>query len=474
MSDQLCISATFVDPLFHGRGDEAPEWPPAPMRLFQALLAGARSGSRGGEWSEAKAEAFRWLEGRQPPRIVAPSARPVSPWTLFVPDNVSDRVSDRQDRLVGKVARPHRLLNGDTVHYLWPIDESDGAAGRQHAGILCREARRLLALGWGIDQVVGNGRIVTDDEAAKLPGQRWHPWGGRTPGGQTWRVPTAGSLADLEQVHQAFQARLETKQYLHSSRCYSTISYLDREALPLRPYASFEFQEGAAFRQEDTAKLAAMLRSLACLRVRNDTHQFPGGSETYVAGHTGKQERTPARFSYLPLPTIGHQHADGMIRRALVAEPFGGDGTHARWAQQRLRTEVLRDATGWERNLLLDLWRPTSRSLVKRYVSPSRVWATVTPVLLPGFDDNRHSKAEHLLVAAMRQADLPVEALEELTIQRAPFWPGSQHARAYFTPAYLSHLPRWHVRLVFRALLPGPLAVGAGRHAGMGLLACDP
>ena len=40
MSNQLCISVTLLDGRFHGRGDGGvPEWPPSPLRLFQALVA---------------------------------------------------------------------------------------------------------------------------------------------------------------------------------------------------------------------------------------------------------------------------------------------------------------------------------------------------------------------------------------------------------------------------------------------------
>ena len=219
--------------------------------------------------------------------------------------------------------------------------------------------------------------------------------------------------------------------------------------------------------------VAAMLRSLACRQAQADTHEFPGDSETYVAGHAQKHERTPPRFSYLPLPTIGHEHADGMIRRLLIAEPFGGDGHHAQWAQDRLRNATLHDEDGNDRGVLLDLWRPSSYPMLRRYVTEARTWCSVTPVILPGFDDGKQRKAERLLLTAVAQADLPVEAIAELALRKAPFWPGSSHPRHYAVPAYLRHLPRWHVWLRLHEGLPGPLAIGAGRHAGLGLLAAS-
>lgn len=474
MSRHLCISVTFLDPWFHGQCDEGPEWPPSPLRLFQALLAGARAGCRANEWSFATAESFRWLEEQQPPSIVAPGAVRAPAYNLlFVPNNDSDEVPDRQGRLTSKVRWPHRLEGGDTVHYLWQIEDSDWPSAERHVELLCREARNLLALGWGIDQVVGNGRALTDEEASALPGSRWRPWRRSRSAERTWRVPTGGTLEDLDRVYQSFLKRVDGRQLrpsLKPSR-FSTVVYRTTQSLPPRPHAVFELPEGVAFRPEDAAKAAAMLRSLAISRAQTDRHAFPGGIETYVAGHAGGQQQTPPRFSYLPLPTIGHPHADSMIRRLLIAEPFGGDGTHAEWARRRLRHAALRDEEGNERGLLLDLWRKTSQGVVDRYVNLATTWLSVTPVVLPGFDDGRQAKAERLLFAALEHAEIRLEAVRDVALRKAPFWPGSQHPRLYFLPDYLRGRPAWHVRLVFCAPVPGPLAIGAGRHAGLGLFA---
>jgi CRISPR-associated protein Csb2 len=473
MNRYLCLSVTFLDPFFHGKGDDEPEWPPSPLRFFQALLAGARTGCRSATWSKAKVDAFRWLENRPPPRIVAPSAIATSGYRFFVPNNDGDREFDRQDRLTTKIARPHRLLGGDRVHYLWPLVEEEWTADQEHVDVLCREARNLLALGWGIDLVAGDGRILTDNDLGRLAGQHWQPSGGQRPGERTWRVPASGTLDDLERAHQSFLARWDGKIFRPAVRStrFEVASYLRVGTVPPRSYAAFELPEGVAFLQEDTAKVAAMLRSLAGRCAHDDTHLFPGGPETYVAGHIDRQAHRQPRFSYLPLPTIRHDHADGMIRRLLIAEPLGGDGTHAAWAQQRLRGEILRDKEGRNQSFLHDLWRVASRKQIERYVTSARVWTTVTPVILPGFDDGKHIKAQKLVFSALEQAGLPLEAIQEVILRKGPFWSGSLQAHHYFRPDYLHRLPGWHVRLVFQDLVAGPLAIGAGRHVGLGLFA---
>lgn len=468
MTQHLCISVTFLDPLFHGQGDDEPEWPPSPMRLAQALMAGARTGCRGRAWTQARADALGLL-APQPPLIVGPPALLARRCTYFVPNNDSDTVFYRQDRLTSKVAQPHRLVGGDTVHYVWPIEPSED--GR--AQLLCEEANHLLALGWGIDQVVGRGRLLSAAEIAELPGRRWRAWGVHRTGTQAWRVPAEGFVANLEDAHRSFIQRVDGGSYRPPRKptCFESVHYLSSTALPARAYAVFELPDGVGFRSERAAVVAAMARSLTCRAAKGDTHEFPGGAEVYVAGHVATDERTPSRFTYLPLPTIGHEHADGAIRRLMIAEPFGGGGAHASWAQQRLRNATLRDEHGEERGVLLDLWRPQSRRIVGRYVRESKEWLSVTPVVIPGLDDGKQAKAERLFLKAAAQAEIPIEAIESMTLRKAPFWPGAAHPRHYFVPEYLRGFARWHVMVRFREPVPGPLAIGAGRHVGLGVFA---
>jgi len=475
----LCISVTLLDPLFHGKGDDdAPEWPPSPMRLFQALVAGSHAACRNADWSEANAEAYRWLEQRKPPIIIGPFARPAAAYTLFVPNNDADKKFERQERLTEKTVRPHCIVKGGrkALHYVWAIAEDEWVQAQSHVELLCAEARHLTTLGWGVDQAVAQGRVLDSAEVGALAGQRWRPWDAPFAGSPSLRVPERGSLDDLERAYEAFRSRLSMKlpPNAREPRVFGTRVYLPAAELPPRPRVAFEFPEAVALRAEDVAKVAAMVRSLACRLAKEDeeTHAFPGGTEVYVAGHVKQgTDVTPPRFSYLPLPSIGHEHSDGMIRRLLIAEPFGGDGVHARWAAQRLRNAALQDEQGNERGILLDLWRRSSRRVVDLYVRESRCWHSVTPVVLPGFDDGKQVKAERLFLKVVAQAGIPIEAVESFTLRKAPFWPGATHPRHYFVPEYMRQFSKWHVAVRFREPIPGPLALGVGRHAGLGLFA---
>ena len=63
MSNYLCITIRFLQPYCHARADQGqPEWPPSPLRLFQALIAAAA-----GHWNErvelrTAKTALQWLE----------------------------------------------------------------------------------------------------------------------------------------------------------------------------------------------------------------------------------------------------------------------------------------------------------------------------------------------------------------------------------------------------------------------------
>jgi CRISPR-associated protein Csb2 len=476
MTYHLCISVTFLDMLFHGKADGGEsEWPPSPLRVFQALLAGAHACCRQRDWSATKAEAFRWLEQREPPEIITPDARRAQGYTLFVPNNDSDKAFSRHDRLTGKDVRPYRMIDGQALHYLWGINEDEWLSAQPWAGVLLQEARHLLALGWGIDAVVGCGQILTIEEVAALAGIRWRPWPGYRSPGESLRVPVQGTLDDLVRVHESFLNSISGRLYRPPLKpsVFNTMCYRKVATLPPRPYTAFTLEPlpGAsrrpAFRQVDSAKIAAMLRHVACEAAKNDSYKFPGGSKRYVAGHARDRDDRSARFSYLPLPTAGHSHADGMIRRVLIAESYGSDGTQVRWAAQRLRNRTLTDESGQEQALLLNM--ESEDRVMSTHLRQARTWSSVTPVVLPGFDDGRHEKAERLLIKAAQQAGLPVEAIETVGLRKAPFWPGSLHPGLYHRPAYLRGLSTWHASIRFSEPISGPLTIGAGRHCGLGL-----
>ena len=114
-SQCFCVSITLLQPTFHGRRDRGePEWPPSPLRVFQALVAAAAA-----RWGErdrlvTAAPALRWLGSLAPPEIIAPPAVPGSSYAISVPNNAMDVVAAAWSRgnTTGKDAQPatHRTM----------------------------------------------------------------------------------------------------------------------------------------------------------------------------------------------------------------------------------------------------------------------------------------------------------------------------------------------------------------------------
>jgi CRISPR-associated protein Csb2 len=266
------------------------------------------------------------------------------------------------------------------------------------------------------------------------------------------------------------------------------------DALP-RPFAAFALRlvdpdartPWRPFHQERAVCVAAMLRHSACMAAKSDLDPNPNGWRThewfeqFIAGHGPRKpngryiDESWPRFSFLPLPSIGPAHADGMIRRVLMAEPHGGDGRSAAWAANRLTGSTLIEQTSLQPLALLASLRPGD-SVLRQYVAQSnsaREWITVTPVILPGYDDARPSKRERLLRDCLLHAGYNAEAVESLEARPASWLAASSSIRALQRPAYLKQLPAIHVRMRFRTPVAGPIAIGAGRHCGLGVFAVN-
>src|SRR5207245_2787548 len=98
--------------------------------------------------------------------------------------------------------RPTWLRGGETVHYLFPL--ADGHC--PHLEVLSAAARRITHFGWGVDMVVGNATVLSEEEVARMPGECWRPVEDVSADGL--RVPIDGTLNDLASKHNAFLNRL--------------------------------------------------------------------------------------------------------------------------------------------------------------------------------------------------------------------------------------------------------------------------
>jgi CRISPR-associated protein Csb2 len=509
MSAHLCISVRLLDGAFHGRADGGElEWPPSPLRLFQALVSAAAARWRESHLFPDRARpAFAWLEALGDPVIVTPHAAEGAPFRLSVPNNAMDVVARAWSRgntsNVGdaspathrtmKPVRPTRLLGGDAVHYLWELSDAARAECDGHKEALFAAARSVVALGWGIDMAVGNGQLLTNEAADSLPGERWRPVTGAPP--TRLRVPRPGTLAALTARHEAFLNRLPSSGGVvpvPPLTAFATAGYARDTDVSPRPFAAFALltPDAERFRAFDTVRrtpaVAGMVRHATGKAADLHRADDPSWVDTFVRGHgDGPKERatTDQRFAFVPLPTVEERRANGRmspvvgsIRRVLVVEPPGGSGAEVAWVRQRLSGQSLIDEHTGQPAATLSLI-PKNDPRLRWYVPErgARVWSTVTPVILPGYDDRDRKKTEHLLTKALEQAGFPRHLQHDAVFEwrREGYRPGLDLARRYCVGSHHERLPRYHVRITWPAPVRGPVCLGTGRYYGMGLFASE-
>ncbi len=485
----LCIEVHFLAGRYHGKADDgrAAQWPPNPHRLFQALVAAGNLGFRRTEFSDAKKGALRWLERRPAPEIVAPRQCAASALRLYVPNNDLDKVArawaagkepEKQpnELRTDKDLRPHSLDGDATVRFLWPIDDSEWPAAQSHAEILCGEAAHLHALGLGIDLVAARGRILAGAEKASLPGEAWIPQEGIG-----WRITIEGSLDELLLRHEDQRSRLQLAHGRGSERwvaapappsVYDEVRYVRRAAGRRRPVHLFTLDNGnggfRSFAPGRAIEVAAWLRHAVHERAKT-LGLDPAFVERFVCGHGEDESAKNDRLSYLPLPTLPAKGRDGRIRRVMLAEPFGSGNPAARDLVRALSSAPLVDEKTGE--IVAELRaEPFPGTVTNQYLRKAHQWGTVTPLALPGRDDYRSAKAHALVLKALAQAGYTTPVLE-IHLQREPVFAGAEMAGAYRVPAYLKSFPRTHAVITFDQEVFGPVAIGGGRHIGLGIFA---
>ncbi len=500
MPNHLCLTITFLDPRFHGRRDGGePEWPPSPLRLFQAIVAAAAAPT--GRIGANLAASLRWFEALPPPRIVAPVHCMGEPYRLSVPNNAMDLVvkawakgnydgsgdANPATHRTMKTVRPTHMVGSDQVRYIWTLPDPLRDDDRRHAESIRTAVRAIVALGWGVDLVVGHGELTSGETTdGQVDGSRvqWEP---RPQGaGTPLRAPKPGTFEALLRRHNAFQNRVTDDGFVPVPplTTFSIAKYHNARDVPPRPFAAFALRHvnpddrnaWRAFRIERTAVVAAMVRHAACRAAKADLEYWESqntDSAVYVAGHTGRDVAsrrgpTPQRFSYLPFPSIGHTHADGMIRRVLIASPHGGDPSRARWATERLAgAELIDEDTGEAFAVLEPLG--VADNVLRSFTQSSRDWITVTPMVLPGYDGLKMNKAQRLLSRACDDAGLPPGSVDSFEFVGPPSYAGS--TGKFFVPNYLRGWPLRWVVLRFKHEFRGPISIGAGRHCGLGVFA---
>lgn len=487
----LLLTVHWLDDRYHGllAREGPPEWPPSPYRLFQALVAGV---ARQGELDSALGESLAWLQTLEPPIIITPRSRAGQVITRFVPNNDADapKKSDRQSRLTDKTFRPTLMLDPPVVHYVWPVDKCDPETAKR----IREAARSLTTLGWGIDMAYADAQLIGNDTIKKLFGVRWYPRKGVLQDSGLLRVPVVdqdtheNTLCDLKRVHQSALNRIEHGKPLNTvekPKIFDRVFYESKERLLVRPHVVFELRRDdgtfLSYPQNMLIHIAGMVRHLSIEAMKHSPPEGVDGDwvETYVAGHAGADATEHRQFSYLPLPSIGVAHTDPAVRRVMIAAPLGDD-RFLRHLAMGLAGRQLRATpeTKLDHPPTLELVRDAR--VVPLYIEPSNVWASVTPVILPGHDDHKPDKTRKLIERALEQSGIEQRCeFEWSALSQFPKsltahkYDRAKRPTGYIRPDHLLTQTAVHLKLRFNdgVEVPGPLAIGAGRHCGLGVFA---
>ncbi len=451
MPEHLRISVRFLDGTFHGRGDDGnSEWPPSPLRLYQALV-NAASRLDGNGISPKNAAALRWFEALiQLPEILAANATSMTGYQLYVPDNVGDLVAkqwaagkyfdsknhpiDISGYRTEKNVSPLRLSEDAAVHYLWTLDDELA----RHRDTLVTMARAITHLGWGVDLVVADAAIEQSSDIESLrtnnTTERWLPI--ETSGGSSLRIPLLGSLDALETRHAAFLGRLPTtidgSQFFRPVpplTNFRVVTYRRETELARPPYAVFALRrpDDSGFATFDPQwrrlHLAGMLRHTAS---QPDFASALGWDknkvDAFVLGHdkrdpsNEKPTANAPRLVFVPLPSMEWRGEDrgntvGAIRRVLVTVSGHFEATEFHRIARALEGRELIDEKSKLPAAFLRRQSDNDRAITG-YFTKSAAWTTVTPVVLPGHDDPRKLRRR------LRETASPLSAPEKEQIIR--------------------------------------------------------
>lgn len=502
----LLLSVRMLDGRFHGlaANGEQPNWPPSCFRLFQAIVAG---NARGDSIPLDVIEALKWLESLSPPVVIVPASKAGRVTLTYVLNNAEGRSRTQ------KFLRP-TLLNGDRlIEFAWQYDPSEGMA-QKCAHVLLEAVRHIRAFGWGIDLAIGHGVIREHLPEPSESRFRFFPREQPEASGIEIRVPIIGTMDSLMECFRQYLGRFESRNstLLESGGpLYQPWPYT--AGIP-RPHAVFKLLndefDTTRYPHAMLAHIAAVVRhsAIECMKIAANAptwipqEQRPDWISRFVRGRNDPPREPHQQISYIPLPSIGHEHADAMIRNVMLIAPIGCERElHHVAAKLNSVTLEFKDAADdcetdvRARELLprsLQQFNPPRGKFIDtHYVGRSKVWQSVTPVILDEHIDKRTWDAnvgqtikrrdpedfKRLIILALRRAGIKTPC--SFTWQTLAYYKNCLSAHRYdrnkrfkyVLPKRLDGKTTVNLRLTFEHEVPGPLTLGAGRHCGFGLMA---
>jgi len=497
MTTFLVLSIRLHDGRYHGAGN----WPPAPARLFQALIAGS---GISGPLPPDHFKALEWMETVcAAPIIAAPRAAVGQSVGSYVPNNDLD-AKGGDPRNIGairtkKQIRPRIFDAATPFHYAWEIPDAEESSDQ--LAVLQQLADRLYQLGRGVDFAWATAELMNQGELDILqtgyPGTIHRPTPRGTKG-LALACPEKGSLSSLLRRYAANADRFELIQ---SGRTFSQsfrqqpkprFRMVAYDSPPVRQV--FDLREAGAAERfapwplHTVYQLVKHCRDQAAHKLATAFPSREADVQRWLIGRRadGTTGGSPAeRIRLIPVPSIGHEHADMKVRRLLIeipgACPFTPEDVF--WAFSSLQIEG-------EKNGPI-LITSTGPDIVKYYSAEkgATVWRTITPVVVPESARRRRiepsrrnaeakpasekleeqTRAAHAVRVSLRHAEVRCP-VSQIAVQREPFQSNGERVEAFAEGSRFAKERLWHVELTFEEPYVGPLLVGDGRFSGLGIL----
>ena len=491
MGSYLVISVRFHDGRYHGAG----EWPPSPARLFQALMAGAALS--GPESLRVFRDALTWLERKEAPTIAAAPVIHGQRVTYWVPNN--DDYPDGDPRLIGEVREKkivHPVLFDQNIaqRYVWAIgtEPSDEEA----ASLIADLADRLFQFGRGVDMAWAWAEILNEDAVGALlqkhPGPILRPSGGTK--GSPLSCPTHGSFESIAGRYAASGRRLSVGDFQGLSFSQAPRPRFQEVVYGSPPqrrvYEMREHGAGQGFAPwplERASCVVTLVRDAAVERLSTALPKKTAIVRRCLVGRDS--DGSPPcpvnqRVRIIPLPSVGHEHADQRIRRILVEVP-GHCPLQAEdvfWAFSALPIGEPAEAV---------LVSAEDRGMLIHYgadaAEPHHRWRSVTPVALPMRHEPSRGTSRKTWASTARRGAWEVRGMRavidalrhagvtarptQIRLRREPFSAHGARAETFAAGTRFTTGRLRHVELEFSEPISGPLVLGDGRFLGLGVMA---
>lgn len=412
-----------------------------------------------------------------------PSARAIEMATALMPapfvgyggKDDKGRMKRQQGRTRQVRTFPVVLPETLTFAFLWPT--ADPSLDRDALERLCARVTRLghsssLVRCSIVDRDITPTFVPNDDGEVVL------------------RVVAKGQLQRLEEAfkhHQGVENRvLPARPQRYRSSSSATAPSPIAESVFSTEWVLFERVGGSrpvASRATDLSR--AMRRALIELHGSQDLPET-------LSGHTSSSPTEKPHVAFVPLPFVGHEHADGAIMGIALVLPRELSMSDrellfrlvAKWEKERSdQRRNLTLAGGTLPPFIVRRVDVSAKAALDptRWCRPSTRFITATPIALdknpgklrskqPGTASKAALEAQHSICEACHRV-VGVRPVS-IEISLAPLLSGAQHVRDFLPwPGRSGRTSRVrvHADIRFEEPVRGPLLLGAGRYFGLGL-----